>query len=282
MSHGRAAVRDLLDRHGLAPHKDRGQNFLHDASLAERLADSARVARDETVLEIGTGLGILTRALAARAKRVITVEVDAGLVRTLHAEALLPEGVTLRHADALDLDLGEVLAGQAPARVVANLPYAVATPLLRRLLDQGARLRGWSVLVQREVARRITARKGARDYGSFAVLHALCTTARTGLDLRPGCFYPVPSVVSTFLHLEPRADAPGPEELATIERVLRAGFAHRRKTLVNSLRDAGLPHAADALRAHGVPERARAQELAPEVWRSLAPAVLGAAQGSTP
>jgi 16S rRNA (adenine1518-N6/adenine1519-N6)-dimethyltransferase len=268
------AVRELLARHGLAAHKDRGQNFLHDERLAAKLVRSAGVAPGDTVIEIGTGLGILTRALAACGARVVTIEVDAGLVRALRAEGALPESVELVHADAREVDLPAlVAAAPGPVRVVANLPYAVATPLLRRLLDLARELAGWSVLVQREVAQRLVAAPGSRDYGSLAVLHALAARARRGLDLHPRCFYPVPAVVSTFVHLVPREGAPDPAELARIERLVRAAFATRRKTLANALKGAlALPAAelAPALEAVGLAPGVRAETVEPAVWRRLA------------
>jgi 16S rRNA (adenine1518-N6/adenine1519-N6)-dimethyltransferase len=267
-------IQALLERHGLAAHKGRGQNFLHDAQLADKLAALAGVGPGDAVLEIGTGLGILTRALAARARHVVTVEVDSGLVRALEAEQSLPSGVELRHEDALALDW-EALLGSAPGpwRVVANLPYSVATPILRRLLDLAGELAGWGVMVQRELALRIAAPVGSGDYGSFSVLHQLSARIDGALDLHGRCFYPVPRVVSRFLSMVPRGDErPSPDELRAIEEVVRAGFAHRRKTLANALKRAGgrdpsvLAHAFAAL---GIEARARAETVPPETWREL-------------
>jgi len=272
-------IRALLDRHGLAARKDLGQNFLADERVAAKLADLADVAPGDAVVEIGCGLGVLTRALAARARRVVALEIDAGLVRAVRAEGLLPANAELRHADALDVDLRALLAeAPAPRRVVANLPYAVASPLLRRLLDAADLLAGWSVMVQREVAARLLAPPGARDYGSLAVLHQLAARVERALDVHPRCFWPVPQVVSTFVKLEARADAPGRAELARVEVVARAGFAHRRKTLANALRDAAgdaswLGAALARMEALGVPPATRAETLAPETWRSLARAL---------
>jgi 16S rRNA (adenine1518-N6/adenine1519-N6)-dimethyltransferase len=273
-------VRAWLARHGLAAHRGRGQNFLCDAALAARLVADAGVARGDSVLEIGSGLGILTRALAERARRVVSVEVDAGLVRALRAEGGLPSHVELVHADALELDLAALLAAEpAPRRLVASLPYAVATPLLRRFLDLRELLASWSVVVQRELAARILGRPGGADYGSLAVLHALAARARRGVELPPRCFHPVPRVTSTFVHLAPRRDPwLGAQELARVERLVRAAFAHRRKTLVNSLQQAcAVPPPAAALAAAlarlGIPPRARAEDVPPDAWRALAAAL---------
>jgi 16S rRNA (adenine1518-N6/adenine1519-N6)-dimethyltransferase len=271
-------VRAFLQDHGLVARRDLGQNFLHDERVAEKLVRIAAVQPGDRVIEIGTGLGTLTRALAARAGRVITVEVDAGIVRALRHQALLPANVELIHGDALDLDLDR-LTGEAtgPVRIVGNLPYAVASPLLRKLLDWRERLVSWSVMVQKEVAARLLATTGAREYGSLTVLHQLVATVKIGLDVHPRCFYPVPRVTSTFLHLTPRSEVSlAAGELRMVESVVRAAFAHRRKTIVNSLRTAAagspLPHerVAETLAGLGIDRRARAQSLSPEQWLTIA------------
>jgi 16S rRNA (adenine1518-N6/adenine1519-N6)-dimethyltransferase len=265
-------ARAFLETHGLAAHRDRGQNFLHDERVAERLVALAGVGPDEGVIEIGTGLGLLTRVLAAHARRVETIEVDAGLVRALEATGL-PANVRLHHADALALDLGALLGELGPpARVVANLPYSVATPLLRRFLDLGTRVRGVAVMVQRELAQRIRARPGSPDYGSLAVLFAWTTELGTSIDLPPSCFFPAPKVTSTFLCMRPRESGIPDAEFAAYEALLRAGFAHRRKTLVNSLAraaDIEASRTASALREIGIAERARAEQLDPGQWLAL-------------
>jgi len=273
-----AAARAFLERHGLAPSRELGQNFLCDDAQAEKLVRLAEVGEADGVLEIGTGLGILTRALAHRARAVTTIEVDAGLVRALTAEAVLPANARLVHADALAVDLAAEVAslaeGGAPVRIVANLPYSVATPLMRRFLDLAPQLTGWAVMIQREVALRIGAQPGTRDYGSFAVLHQLVARVKLGLALNPQCFYPAPRVVSSFVLLTPHPQAAlRPGELEAVERLVRAAFAHRRKTLVNSLRQHGeidpAPVAAWLARTR-VDERTRAEALGPAQWRSLA------------
>ncbi len=271
MSASRA--RAYLEEHGLAAHRDRGQNFLHDEQVAERLVTLAGVTPEEGVIEIGTGLGMLTRVLAGRARRVETIEVDRGLVRALEATGL-PANVRLHHADALAVDLAALLAELgAPARVVANLPYSVATPLLRRFLDLADGVRGVAVMVQRELAQRIRARPGSADYGSLAVLHALRMSQGEAIDLPPSCFFPAPRVTSTFVCMSPLEPPLAPDLFAAAETLLRAGFAHRRKTLVNSLAraaDIEGSRTAAALREIGVQGRVRAEQLDPGQWLALA------------
>jgi 16S rRNA (adenine1518-N6/adenine1519-N6)-dimethyltransferase len=273
-----AEARSFLERHGLAPSKELGQNFLCDDAQADKLVRLAEVGEADGVLEIGTGLGILTRALARRARAVTTIEVDAGLVRALGAESALPANARLVHADARAVDLAAELdalaAPGARLRIVANLPYSIATPLMRRFLDLAPRLAGWAVMIQREVAQRLGAQPGSSDYGSFAVLHQLVARVKLGLAVHPQCFYPPPRVVSSFALLTPHADfALRPGELEAVERLARAAFAHRRKTLVNSLRQHGeidpAPLAAFLSRA-GLEARARAEQLSPGQWLALA------------
>jgi len=291
-----AAARAFLQRNGLAPHRDRGQNFLHDDALAEKLVRVAGVGEGDSVVEVGTGLGILTRALAARAEQVVSVEIDAGLVRALRAEQVLPERVRLIHADALQIDWEPLLRElPAPVRIVANLPYSAATPLLRKFLDLAPHLRGWAVMVQKELAVRLRAAPGSRGFGSFSVLHRLVADVQESLEVHPRCFYPVPRVTSTFLRLAPLSAkplapgelaaveplAPGelaaveplaPGELAGVERVVRAAFAHRRKTLANSLGREGVLAPArvqQALREEGLDARSRAENLTPGAWLKL-------------
>lgn len=265
-------VRDFLERHGLLARRDLGQNFLCESSLAERLVDEAQVSASDTVIEIGTGQGVLTRALAARAARVLTLEVDAGLVRALRAEACLPGNSELLHADVLEVDLVALASGcTPPVRLVANLPYSISGPVLRRLIDLRDCVEGWSVMLQREVAARLLAQPGSRAYGSLTVLHRLTVEVDRALELSPGCFHPPPQVRSSFLRMRPLADSPlEPGELPRVERVVRAAFGQRRKTLANALRGGDLdpPASADqiarALQAAGVDARARAETLAPE------------------
>ena len=274
---GSSEVRDLLERHGLAARRDLGQNFLVDPELARKLVRHAGVEPEDAVLEIGTGLGILTRALAERARRVETLEVDAGVVRLLREEKLLPENVALVHADVRRVDLAErVAALGAPVRVVANLPYSVGSLVLRDLLDLRDRLAGWAVMLQKEVGDRLVAEPGSGDYGSLTVLHALTVRVERKQDLAPRCFHPPPKVTSTFLRITPREDSPLlPGELERVERVVRAAFAKRRKTLANALRGGLRPApepgaVAALLEEMGLDPRIRAERLTPDQHLELA------------
>jgi 16S rRNA (adenine1518-N6/adenine1519-N6)-dimethyltransferase len=274
-------IRAFLERHRLLARRDLGQNFLCDEGLAARLVSLAGVEPGDSVVEIGTGLGLLTRALAARAHRVVTLEVDAGLVRALLAEGCLPANVELLHCDVLRSDLADLVAGcEAPVRLVANLPYSISGPVLRRLLDLRGSLVDWSVMLQREVAERLLAGPGSRSYGSLTVLHRLMVEVGKALTLEPQCFFPVPKVRSSFLRMRPLAKSLlVPEELSWVERVVRAAFAQRRKTLVNALRGGALEPVPDAeavvrvLDGLGIDRRARAESLDAERLLAVARAL---------
>lgn len=283
-------LRTLLDKHGLHLRRELGQNFLVDAGEAERLVDAAGVAPGEGVIEVGTGLGQLTRALAARASRVVSIEIDSGLVRTNREEGLLPNNVELLHADATKVDLTKTLAVlrqrcEAPIRFVANLPYSSATPMLRRLLDLRSEFASYSVMLQLEVADRLDASVGSKDYGSFAVLHQLCVEVRSRKRLRAAAFFPVPKVDSAFVSMQARAgEGPAAATLKAIERVARAAFGKRRKTLANALKGGGFSLDAAAwaavFEACEVDPRARAETLAPARFAALAGEIARAERGT--
>ncbi|MEE3328280.1 MAG: 16S rRNA (adenine(1518)-N(6)/adenine(1519)-N(6))-dimethyltransferase RsmA [Myxococcota bacterium] len=275
------SLRAMLQRRGLRLQRERGQNFLTDAGLADQLARLAGVEEGDHVVEVGTGLGVLTRALCKRAERVTTVEIDSGLVKALREEELLAPNVELLHADALRLDWPELLAGLGPrVRVVANLPYSAATPLLRILIELRESVQDWSVMVQREVARRCVARCGEDDYGSLAVLHALTVDAQVQQELSPGSFFPSPKVHSSFLRVWPRrTPLLRPGELAWVERVIRAAFSKRRKTILNTLRGGGFVAREDrgvleeVLSSVGIKPSSRAETVTPESLLALARAL---------
>jgi len=282
-------LRTLLGRHGLQLRRELGQNFLVEAATAERLVEAAGVDEGDSVIEVGTGLGMLTRALARRAGRVVSFEIDSGLVRVNREEDLLPDNVEVVHADAVKQDLAAHTAmlrseHGVPVRFVANLPYASATPLLRRLLDLRHALAGWAVMLQFEMAERIFATVGTRDYGSLAVLHHLCAELEGRVKLGAERFFPVPKVDSAFLCLRSN-DVPGlaPGELRQVERVVRAAFGKRRKTLANALRGGGFgiesPLLVAALEAVGIDPMARAETIEPEAFLALTRALFAEVNG---
>jgi len=247
------------------PKKALGQHFLVDENILGVVGRLAELAPEDVVLEIGPGLGVLTRYLATRVARVHAVEIDRSLEPRL---ADLPENVTLHFGDALALEL--------PAdatKLVANLPYNVATPLLVESLDGLPGIGLWCVMVQREVADRLFAAPATKAYGAVSVLVRLAAE-RTGFHpVARTVFRPRPNVDSALVAFR-RVELP--PDFARVKEVVNAAFAHRRKTLPNSLALAGLApreRAAEALAAIGRLPETRAEALAPPEFVALAEAL---------
>lgn len=255
------------------PRKRLGQHFLVDPNIVRKILDLAAVRRDETVLEIGPGRGVLTGPLCERAERVIAIEVDADLYRHLQA--------TLSDRPALDLRLGDALTFPFETLpkgtvVVANLPYYLSTPLLFALLEARERLSRLVVMVQTEVARRIVAGPGTAEYGVLSVLLQCWVIPKLAFRVSPGCFRPRPDVGSSVLLLQVRPEPAAPMADARLfTRVVRAAFAHRRKTVSNSLRDEGFEQEAvqAALARVGVAPHRRAETLSLPEFAALAGAL---------
>ncbi|MCS7052053.1 MAG: 16S rRNA (adenine(1518)-N(6)/adenine(1519)-N(6))-dimethyltransferase RsmA, partial [Thermomicrobium sp.] len=213
------------------PRKALGQHFLHDPAIVRRIVETAQVPKDALVVEIGPGLGILTEELAQRAATVIAVELDDRLVDWL-AERFRDRNVRLVHADALEVDFAE-LTGRRPYLVVANLPYNVATPILERLLSNAHPPQRLVVMVQREVAERMVASPPHMSF--LSVLIQFFARPRIAFRVGPGAFRPPPKVESAVVVLEPRNPPLPRDEWEAFFATVRAGFAQRRKQLLNAL-----------------------------------------------
>jgi 16S rRNA (adenine1518-N6/adenine1519-N6)-dimethyltransferase len=242
-----------------------GQNFLADPNLLDAIVRDAGLEPGDVVLEVGAGEGVLSERLAAVAAHLHTVELDRGLEPALAAVAALPN-VDLHWADAMKLDFAALRP--APTAMVANLPYSVATPVILRTIEQLPEVRTWTVMVQREIADRLRAAPGSRTYGSPSVVAQLACEVELLRPVSAAVFKPRPRVDSAILRLRrtgPAADRPTHE-------LVRAAFAHRRKSLARSLehsRPGSLAPARAALAELGLPEDARAEALSPPQFAAL-------------
>lgn len=247
----------------VTPRKEYGQHFLVDENVLGVIGRLAELDPDDVILEIGPGLGVLTRYLAERVALVHAVEIDESLVPHLPQ---LPN-IRIEIGDALRLDLSDL--EPPPDKLVSNLPYNVATPIVVESLDGLPTVERWCVMVQREVADRYFAEPGTKAYGAVSVLVQLAAE-RTGFHaVSRTVFKPRPNVDSALVAFRRR---PLPESFADVKRVVEAAFAHRRKTLPNSLELSGLTtraHAQAALAALGRAENVRAEALAPEEFLEL-------------
>ncbi|MCY4087229.1 MAG: 16S rRNA (adenine(1518)-N(6)/adenine(1519)-N(6))-dimethyltransferase RsmA [Actinomycetia bacterium] len=262
-----------MTRQPVEPRRQLGQHFLTDRNILgviERLGD---VSPGDVVLEVGPGLGVLTEFLAERARYVHAVEIDRTLAPHLDERLRQATNVALRYEDALSTDVAGL--GPAPTKLIANLPYSIATPLVTEGLDGMPAIDRWCVMVQREVADRLVARPGTRAYGAVSVLVQL-TTRRVGFHaVARTCFRPPPNVDSALVALV-RTRSWG-TEYAGLKRLVRGAFLHRRKTLANSLDQAGLAERADvasAMVALGHDAGGRAESLSPAEFEQLAERLL--------
>ena len=261
-----------MTRFPLAPNRDLGQHFLVDENILRVIERLAALTPRDVVLEVGPGLGVLTAYLADRVAYVHAVEVDRSLEPHLAERLGERTTVAVLFGDALKLDLAAL--EPRPAKLVANLPYNIATPLVVESLDGLPGVERWCIMVQREVADRFFAQPATPAYGAVSVLIQLAAK-RTGLHpVSRSVFRPPPNVDSALVAFERRG--PLPHGWPAIKRVVEASFAHRRKTLPNSLELAGVAErarAAEALRELGRPANVRAEALSPDELVALARAL---------
>lgn len=261
----------------VAPRKRLGQHFLTDRNILSAIADAAEVGPGDAVIEVGPGRGSLTAVLAERAERVVALELDAALAGALAASA--PPNVRVVQGDARDADPAALLGSCAPYKLLGNLPYYAAMPILRAFLESDCRPSRAAILVQREVAERICAAPGAMSLASLAA--QLYGEARIVRVVRPGSFNPPPKVTSAVVAVTARASLPeGVDDPDRFFALARAGFGAPRKQLRNALSAGlGVPTAeAEALlESAGVAAARRAQTLSVEEWASLYRAWRGSA-----
>jgi 16S rRNA (adenine1518-N6/adenine1519-N6)-dimethyltransferase len=273
-------VRWLLRKYGLRPDKALGQNFLIDPGSLRRVVEAAELTGDEIVLEIGAGLGSLTRFLAPVSRRVVAVEFDRRLIPPLEEAVASLTNVSIVNDDVLSLDLGDLMGGET-YRVVANIPYNITSTLIRHLMEAPHPSRLIVLTLQREVAERIVAGPGEMSLLALSV----GVYGRPSLRGRiaAGAFYPRPGVDSAVLRIDvddrPRV---APSMIDPIFALARAGFGQKRKKLVNALAsglDESRSTVAGWLEDAGIPATARAQELTLQDWERLASARQGASEG---
>jgi len=266
------------------PKRRFGQNFLVDQNVVDRIISAVAPRSDETLVEIGSGRGVLTGRLIEKAGRVIAIEFDRDLIPQLRRQFHASVNLLIVEADALAIDLCDAIQPAPKARVVANLPYNIATAILQRLIEQRRCLSDMTLMLQREVVDRIAAEAGSPDRGYLSVLvEAYCEVEKL-FDVPPQAFRPVPKVWSTVvtLRLRPQLGADVKDEKLLL-RVVSAGFAQPRKTILNNLRDA--PEelqqllkkrggASIVLCDAGIPPLRRAETLTLDEWSLLVNALV--------
>ncbi len=273
-------VREILSRHGFHFSKALGQNFIVNPEVCPRIAYESGVDKDMCALEIGPGIGVLTKELAKRAKRVLAVEIDEALPPVL-AETLAEfDNVTVLGADVLKIDVLKTARehfGDTPFVVCANLPYYITSPILMKLLEEGCGAESITVMVQKEAAQRIAAKPGTRDCGALTAAIHYYSEPEKLFDVGKNSFVPAPKVDSSVIRLKIRKEPPVsvPDEKYFF-KVIRASFGQRRKTLANSV-SGGLGFTKDeilcALERCGLSPTARAEELSLEDFAAFSAAL---------
>lgn len=276
-----AEIRAILEERGLALKKRWGQNFLVNRGARQRLVSLLELQANETVWEIGPGLGSMTVPLLERAARVMAFEVDRGLCRFLQETFGSASSFRLVPGDFLENWRNAVSEYGPPDRLLGNLPYRTASIMIGDLIEGGLRPHVIVVTVQRELADRMTSGPGTKSYSSFSVLCQSCFHVIDRGDLQPGSFYPVPEVVSSIVEMRPKNDAPDGRTLLVLSALCRGLFSSRRKTIRNNLGAGRLgPNvSAEALKTalvgEGIDLGRRAEQLSPEIFLRLARLLTG-------
>ena len=269
-------IRALQARHGFRFSKSMGQNFLIADWVPRDIADAAELDKHCAGLEIGPGVGCLTQQLAHRAGRVAAIELDSSLLPILRETLANCPNVEIISGDVMKLELSTILFNKFPdftVKACANLPYNITTPVLTRLLESGC-FQSITVMIQKEVARRICAAPGSPDCGAFSLFcqyHAHCELL---FDVPPDCFFPAPKVTSSVIQMIPHPEPLVPGDRDAIFAVVKAAFAQRRKTLLNALSAVyGNRFSKEQLRqiilSCGLPETVRGEQLSLEQFSSL-------------
>jgi len=237
-----------------------GQHFLTDQSYCRKIVEYAGIQADDSVVEIGPGTGQLTRLLVEKAAHVVALEFDRDMVDSLRQRfsALIPDRLALVQADVLQFEW-PALPISGRFKLVGNLPYNISTRILRKAIEVKDRMDLFAFMVQKEVAGRVRALPGSRDYGYFSVLMDYHFERRPGFDVPPGAFTPRPKVMSHVMMLVPKESADPVPDLETFDRLVSRSFAHPRKTLWNNLTSAGYPpeRLRKGFEAAGVESKAR-------------------------
>ena len=280
-------VREILSRHGFTFSKALGQNFLINPSVCPRMAAAAVTGENVGVIEIGPGIGVLTHELCKLAQKVVAVELDARLIPVLAETLAEHDNLKVVNADVMELDMNRLITEEFDGMevvVCANLPYYITSPVIMKLLEDRLPVRSITVMVQKEAAQRLTASPGTRDSSAITLAVSYYAEAETLFGVSAGSFMPAPKVDSAVIQLTLRAPDHLPENEKTLFRVIRAAFAQRRKTVLNSLSSSlnlDKSFVSAILMSAGVTSTARAEQLTLDDFIRVADA-LDAASGDRP
>ena len=268
----------VLEKYNFKFRKSYGQNFLIDDHILNKIVEAADITKDDCVLEIGPGIGTMTQYLCEAAGRVVAVEIDTGLIPILNDTLSEYDNVTIINDDVLKVDIRSLCDeynGGRPIKVVANLPYYITTPIVMGLFESHVPLESITVMVQKEVAERMQTGPGSKDYGALSLAVAYYSKAEVVATVSPNCFIPKPNVESSVIRMTLHKENPVDVlDEALLFKLIRATFNQRRKTLVNSLSNAGISgvdkdRIRAALSAMNKPEAIRGETFTLEEFATL-------------
>lgn len=234
-------VKEILAKYGFEFSKSLGQNFLIDGNIVRKIVEKANIGPEDYVLEIGPGIGTLTEELALKAKKVVAIELDKDLLPILDETLSQYENVEIIHGDVLKVDLKKIIEEKLDnkrVKLVANLPYYVTTPIITKLLESDLNLDSIIVMVQKEVAERMGAKAGGKEYGSLSVFVSFFSQAEIIINVPKTVFMPQPKVDSAVIKLDIKKELPDIDR-DKFFKVVKAAFSKRRKTLLNALSSYG-------------------------------------------
>lgn len=270
---------EILDKYGFSFQKKFGQNFLIDENVVRKIVREAGVTKDDFVLEVGPGIGTMTQILCEEAREVVAVEIDKKLIPILTRDTLsYYDNVTVINEDILKLDIAKLAKEKndgRPIKVVANLPYYITTPIIMGLFESGVALDSITIMVQKEVADRMQVGPGTKDYGALSLAVQYYAKPSIVLTVPASCFMPRPNVDSAVIKLERYSQPPvDVKDAHLMFNIIRASFNQRRKTMTNSVVNAGLgitkERLLEALEACGLPTTVRGEALTLEQFAQLA------------
>jgi 16S rRNA (adenine1518-N6/adenine1519-N6)-dimethyltransferase len=272
------STRDMIKKHDFKIAKKFGQNFLVDEGVLRAIIEGSELTKEDYVLEIGPGMGVMTQALCEKAGKVLAVEIDRELIPILKVSLFGYDNVKVINEDVLRLDLKKVLEenfGDVPVKVVANLPYYITTPIIMKLLEEEINFKSITVMVQKEVGERLCAAPGGKDYGAITVAVQYRCIPRQLLSVPPESFIPQPEVDSMVIRLDSREKPPvNLIDEKMYFRVVKASFGQRRKTLLNALSSGNLGKTKEELRTillkHDIDEKRRGETLSLEEFARIA------------
>ncbi len=234
-------IKEIQSAYGFRFSKALGQNFLIDGNIVRKIVRESNITRDDYVLEIGPGIGTLTEELGLNAKKVVAIEIDDSLIPILGQTLGKYDNIEIVHGDVLKIDLNKLIdekLGGGPVKVVANLPYYVTTPIISKLIEDDLKLESITVMVQKEVAERMEAKPGGKEYGSLSVFVSFYSNPEIILKVSKNVFMPQPKIDSAVIRLNLKKELPDVDR-EKFFRIVKAGFSKRRKTILNSLSSFG-------------------------------------------